>query len=242
MGSLTDWIRANVRTVSRSEIIEKYRTRSAAIQRMTRARLSISHDDPQKPPSCTVAMQQFDGRWQERKGRIRFRMPTYDPRERYDIFVATTSLKYKGWTDSQKEMMGFLRVGPRGACFLFPSGDRITIAEPPIRWPIGDEGPPTHIRNLVVARGGFLTDQHIPNPAIPPHEKWLAEVSEVRAYLKAAADLAGDRIDPAAYHTDPKAICGVCGMHAAQDSNGDAAWRLCGARFYCQRCNESRGK
>lgn len=245
MGALTDWVRAKVRTVSFCEIIDAYPTYNgrANIARITRARLSVSTTASGKPSSCLVSMQQDDGKWRERTGKLRFAMKVRDLKERYHVYVATTHLKYKGWQSSNKEMIGFFRVGPRGAVFLMANGDRIPIADPPSQWPTTEEGPSTHLRNLVVGPGGFLCDQHVPNPAYADHRAWLAEVSDVTAYLGALAARTGDRIDPADYHTDPKAICESCGKHAAQSEDGDAAWRLVSwGHFYCDVCNESRGK
>lgn len=239
MGRLTDWIREKVKTVSRCEIIENYPTYNgrANIARIARARLQVVENERgDYRPGILVSIQQDDGLWRQRTGKMRWGMPPpTDTKERYLVCIATTLLKYKGWTTSPKEMIGFLRVGIRGAVLLFANGDRMEIAMPPFR-----TEPPTHLQTMVVGENGFLCDQTAPNPDYTAWQTWAREVSEVTAHLRGRVERAGDRIDPADHLKNPKAICEMCGAHAAQDPNPDAAWRKCGERFYCEGCNGAR--
>ncbi len=245
VGILSDWIRDKVVSVSRCEIIEKYRTYNgrANVARMTRVRLSTRPNNSGLPTQCLVSIQQDDGKWKERCSKLSWKMPPaqYDRREKYKVYVAITRLTYKGWTSSPVEMFGFLRVGIRGAVFLMPNGDRMEIESPPFNWSVKEPEPPTHLRNLTVV-GGFLTDSMVPHPERPAFEQWARDISEVNAHLTQRADLAGDRIDPGTHTKNFRAICSICGKHAAQDPNPDAAWRMFQNKFYCQPCNEGRGK
>lgn len=238
--TIRDWLDTKVTAISKGEIIERYRTYNnrSNESRFTRAKLSVIDSDQDKRSKLIVSLQQDDGRWTERRGVPGWGMgKMYDSKEKYEVFIATTNLKYAGWSTTATGRVGFLRIGPKGAIFLFPSaaGDRLVVADPPAY-----KEPPSHLRNLHVGTNGFICQEDVPNPAYQPWQEWLKEVSEATDFCRRRAALAGMRIDPAEYARSSQAICQLCGIHAAQDANQKANWRLVDAKFFCEQCHKGR--
>lgn len=242
--TIRDWIDAKVTGISKQEIIESYTTYNGRshISRKTRARLTVLDIDMPhvQKQQLIVSMQQDDGRWSERRGRMRWSMAKYlDLKEKYDVFVVTTNLTYSGWknADAGKGMVGFLRIGRQGAVYLLPAGTRTTIANPP-----DYKESPTHLRSLHVGSDGFLAHTEAPNPLYSDWQTWEREVSETLDYCRRRAAQTGMRIDPQEYAQSRHAICQLCGIHANQAANPQANWRIVDRRFYCDMCNETRGR
>ncbi len=242
--TINDWLAAKVIGISKQEIIERYRTYNGKsnISRMTRARLTVVEGDIRNPrPRLIVAMQQDDGRWSERRGTLRWSMGKFsDPTEVYDVFVVTTNLTYAGWTNAEagKGMIGFLRIGRQGAIFLMANGQRTIIGQPPAY-----KRPHTHLQNLHAGIDGFLSHVSVPNQAYEDWRLWEREVSAALDFCRRRSELTGLRIDPGEYAKDRKAICQLCGIHAAQDRDPQSNWRIAGISgrlFFCSKCNEGR--